>query len=1152
MSEILQARVEQKVDTEANWLANPLILLSGECAFVEQVGGVPINFKIGDGTKTFADLPYWINYAANVVITPTSPGGTLPNPGSAGKVMFVSTGSYTNIGGGTSPLVAPANNLTLLFWNGTTWSILVSIPVVASDGPRIDRIETNNVFRGSDIQTNLQYFLKNITLTGLIVNKTDNVHIYQIARGWTDPADSVVKWIISFAINGTVVTNRFAGFLANAYTEPVADAKGSRIDYITLGALNGSGVTGTIIVDWSEYPTATQQLFNTSGTWKNSLLSPNYYRPNKPVTVLASAVQRGSSNVDAELLRLDNNRVFKGSEIVVSLLNFLLDIQISGLTVNNTDVVHLYFVYRNFPNPTTPQWTLALGINGQRVSQFSATGYVEPTADGSGRKIASLSLTPIGSVPNNTAVSAIAIVDWAAITDGSGIAYFSSTDRLKTQISPNQYNQKVPVSAPPGIARIDKNDLFSGDFIVAPLPDFLLDLKFNGIVAPATSSAVHVYYTYRNYTQSVGVQRWVLAIAIDETRICQFLADNYTEPAAQPNGDIIDVIQLAGISGAASATAIVNWAKLTSGVNTAYAGGANYPKSLLSPKTYNKRLGGSSIGNKTNLPSTTLPNNIYTVLNDIDPNNILPYTGPNVFPRPDLVRQYSQRLFVDRLLLAFPLNTDVRWDLTLTDKLTIASPRTGDDDVTYTHPTPSTIIAKSVIINGGTNYNNRTIGFNQVSTRETTGASTLVGAMFIGDSTIQGQGTEIGVPDGYAHRGWAVVHEQFMKSKIDFLIAQGYATSDIQTYFTTGTSGVITSPDMAKYSYFNLGQIAPEPYNLIYRGITKAYTVAAEGRGGWGFYMYINKPVLMPRAQGGWDFLGCGDGSGTDYTGSAAQMLKYDRTAWIPANIIDTPAMRAYTTSVMFFTGTDLASYVTWATGVANNPTFNYFFDGAKTDTITDSAGNVWAIRFSIKKYLERMRTMTDAGVRLTTGYGTKVTDPTLWDVFKPTHIVLQSCQNDGNVAHFGLMAKSLSDSIKAEYVANSYGLVNIGFSIIDGAGTYFPKLYPEIDQYSAMNEFQRGVHNDNLARLLTEITSETTNKVFVVCNTHISPTAKSIIYRLSNSPEYELSGLNQDSYRVASRQTPGISAHQNAFGHRCWGIQNYAWIKYTLGLITT
>lgn len=152
MAVIIDARVQQKTDTEANWLANPLVLLSGECAFVLGTDDeTPINFKIGDGTKTFAELPYWINYAANVVVDTVAPPGPLPNPGSAGKLIFLTGGSYTNIGGGTNPLVLPDNALNICFWNGTTWSLAISILV---DSTLLTNYvnKTTDITKGSSIQ----------------------------------------------------------------------------------------------------------------------------------------------------------------------------------------------------------------------------------------------------------------------------------------------------------------------------------------------------------------------------------------------------------------------------------------------------------------------------------------------------------------------------------------------------------------------------------------------------------------------------------------------------------------------------------------------------------------------------------------------------------------------------------------------------------------------------------------------------------------------------------------------------------------------------------------------------------------------------------------------------------------------------------------
>jgi hypothetical protein len=67
--EVLNARVKQKIDTEANWIAAEDtfgVIFEGEQAFVKTDSGTPVNFKIGDGTKTFSELPYFIAYYSNV------------------------------------------------------------------------------------------------------------------------------------------------------------------------------------------------------------------------------------------------------------------------------------------------------------------------------------------------------------------------------------------------------------------------------------------------------------------------------------------------------------------------------------------------------------------------------------------------------------------------------------------------------------------------------------------------------------------------------------------------------------------------------------------------------------------------------------------------------------------------------------------------------------------------------------------------------------------------------------------------------------------------------------------------------------------------------------------------------------------------------
>lgn len=63
--EVLNARVKQKINTEAQWIAEEAdfgVIFEGEQAFVYNDLGQPVNFKIGDGTKVFSELPYFIAY----------------------------------------------------------------------------------------------------------------------------------------------------------------------------------------------------------------------------------------------------------------------------------------------------------------------------------------------------------------------------------------------------------------------------------------------------------------------------------------------------------------------------------------------------------------------------------------------------------------------------------------------------------------------------------------------------------------------------------------------------------------------------------------------------------------------------------------------------------------------------------------------------------------------------------------------------------------------------------------------------------------------------------------------------------------------------------------------------------------------------------
>ena len=54
---MIQTRIKQRYDALSNWLLNDIVLLAGEVAIVD-CGNQQTRFKIGDGSKTFSQLPF--------------------------------------------------------------------------------------------------------------------------------------------------------------------------------------------------------------------------------------------------------------------------------------------------------------------------------------------------------------------------------------------------------------------------------------------------------------------------------------------------------------------------------------------------------------------------------------------------------------------------------------------------------------------------------------------------------------------------------------------------------------------------------------------------------------------------------------------------------------------------------------------------------------------------------------------------------------------------------------------------------------------------------------------------------------------------------------------------------------------------------------
>lgn len=208
MSVILQARVEQKTDTEANWLANPLILLAGECAFVKGSSGMPINFKIGDGTKRFSDLPYWIDYAQSVVVPPIASGGTLPVPDSAGKIMILGHGTYNQPTTGAITFVD--NSFNVIMFDGAVWITVLSIVITLDANGYYTKTQINDLLSPITGVNPSFSFTTNNTLSGLgaqqVASTTTNYY-----NNWpSTQARTVTKITLPIATAGSVMLVKFS------------------------------------------------------------------------------------------------------------------------------------------------------------------------------------------------------------------------------------------------------------------------------------------------------------------------------------------------------------------------------------------------------------------------------------------------------------------------------------------------------------------------------------------------------------------------------------------------------------------------------------------------------------------------------------------------------------------------------------------------------------------------------------------------------------------------------------------------------------------------------------------------------------------------------------------------------------------------------
>ena len=98
MSSFSNVRIQNKRDTSANWEINNPVLLAGELIVVDTNAG-STRFKVGDGTKTYTQLPFQDEALYNVLSgkQDTLVFDTVPTEGSMNAITSGAVADYMNL-----------------------------------------------------------------------------------------------------------------------------------------------------------------------------------------------------------------------------------------------------------------------------------------------------------------------------------------------------------------------------------------------------------------------------------------------------------------------------------------------------------------------------------------------------------------------------------------------------------------------------------------------------------------------------------------------------------------------------------------------------------------------------------------------------------------------------------------------------------------------------------------------------------------------------------------------------------------------------------------------------------------------------------------------------------------------------------------------
>lgn len=385
---IIKAIPANRIDTAPNWSSVNPILESGEIAYELDPDGLPGKYKVGNGTTSWNDLPYFSRKKLNGSVTASNYftfAQTGINPDSyyaKFRIVVTSTADATieheliiEVLGNKNytPTVTGVSRINTTSAAKTgLYSLRVAFPKTANNGYRalidfwtynatkrdiyIELVESHGVSLTGSIATSLyNSSFQNVTTPAVLYNGIigNSTHYVSISGSSGTATLGYNLYNYSFATSEAVVANNlvFLNISTNKW-EKVINGKS-----IPLGTLIGrvystyaaNATCGVILQGLHPVPTGVTGLANGKDVFlKGSISSGNFVADGTLVTTITAgfAYMRLGSVINGQINYDQNNRVYtisgSGELVAIDNLSFPASLPASGGNADTVDSRHIW------------------------------------------------------------------------------------------------------------------------------------------------------------------------------------------------------------------------------------------------------------------------------------------------------------------------------------------------------------------------------------------------------------------------------------------------------------------------------------------------------------------------------------------------------------------------------------------------------------------------------------------------------------------------------------------------------------------------------------------------------------------------------------------------------------------------------------------